>query len=299
MSVSPKDVIEKIPAASIGMGQWGSVDAYHFRYTGAADMVRIAELGADRRELHDFSYFYSDPDWIGRKFSNFAEIVKAVDGTWKEGCARVEEMSRELESEELPRPTVIKRRRVWDEYAGDEICIDRYRSGDPFFRDNLKVRSPGPRLINFLVQLGANSERASDDLFWRGALAITLARIVEDAGYRSEITAFATVKHGVENPSCPHILTTCELKGAGDSLDISSLVNVTSGWFFRTVMFASWTAPGEVLDDHLGSMKEATPEVVEYLASGARPWVISGIYNKRAALARARELLAELVKESR
>lgn len=286
-----------IPSDTVGF--WDGQSTYHLDFAGAGEMVRVAEAGFPRTDLHDFSYMTSDAGWIGRPFGTFGDIVKAVDGTWSFGVDRVEEMARELQREELPRPTVVKRRRVWDDFAGDEIDVDRYRSGDPYYRDNARVRTNGPKLISFLVQLGANSWMASDDLFWRGALAITLARIVEDAGYRTEISAFATTAGCTSNWKVPNILTTCNLKQAGDALDVGSLVNVTSGWFFRTVMFCSWTAPGEYLVDGLGSMKEANEKVVSYLSPGARPWVIASVYNKESCLALARKYLAQLVLESK
>jgi len=294
MPVEPKDVVEILPAATAGFPSYCHGNAYRLRFAGASDMVRVAAAGVNRRECR-LNLDVTDAGWIGRKFNDFGDVVKSVEGTWQAGCDRVEELARELEREELPRPTVVRRRRVWDEFAGDEIDVDRWKAGEPFFRETTKVRASGPRVISLLAQLGANSHMESEAIFWRGALAVTLARIVEDAGYRSEISTFAMT------PGAPqHVLTTCELKGAGDALDVSSLVNVTSGWFFRTVMFASWTAPGKALEDCLGSMLEYAPaKAVEYLAGNARPWVIANVYNKASAVALAKTYLAQLVAESK
>lgn len=284
---------------SVGRSSWSvsSPETHHIEFTGIGDMVRVAMEGAVSG-VYEFDFF-NDADWIGRRFNSYTDITKAVDSVWTEGVDTVEDMSRELEREELPRPTVIKRRRVWDDYAGDEIDVDRYRSADPFFRTNARVSTPGPRVITFLVQLGANAYRDSLSLFWRGALATTLARIVEDAGYRTEIIGFTMCESTTTNPQCGNTLTTFRLKEAGDMLDVGALVNATSGWFFRTVTFAAWATPGERLSYGLGHMVEATPEVVEYIAPNARPWLISGVYDKEASLKLARELLATLVHESR
>lgn len=288
------------------VGRWSgsrfTPETWHIDFTGIGDMVRVAMEGAERG-LYEFSFFEHD-DWIGRKFRTLDDIRAAVDGTWAHGVDTVEALSRELEKEELPRPTVIRRRRVWDDYAGDEIDVDRYRAAEPYFRTNARVSTPGPRLITLLVQLGANSFMDSLSLFWRGALATTLARIVEDAGYRVEIVGFTMNESTTTNPQCGNTVTTFRLKESGDSLHVSSLVNATSGWFFRTVTFAAWTVPGERLSFGLGHMVEATPEVVDYIAGhgslgSAKPWVISGVYDKDAAVKLARELLATLVNESR
>ncbi len=293
-------VVRVVPSELLGFGrkarlwQRSTPFAYHIEFNGVGDMVRLATEGASRSDLYSFDFF-SDPVWIGREFKTFAEIVKATDTVWTHGVDRVEEMSRELEREELPKPTVIKRRRVWDEAAGDEIDFDRYRAADPYFRDTTRTRTNGPRVITIIIQLGQNAWMDSDALFWRGALAITLARIVEDAGYRTEIIAFTAGEGTTTNPNVGNVLSSVRLKEAGDTLDLPSLVNVTSGWFFRTVTFASWTVPGEVLSFGLGSMVEATPEMVEFLAPGARPWVVSGVYDKETSLKLARELLATLV----
>lgn len=292
-------VVETVPAATAGFRSHCLGDAYHIRFAGVSDLVRAAAVGADRGDLHRFDF--TDSYFIGREFGGFADVVKACESTWQFGCDRVEELSRELEREELPRPTVVRRRRVWDEHAGDEIDVDRWKAGEPFFRETTKVRTTGPRVIRFLVQLGANSYMGSDDLFWRGALAVTLARLVEDAGYRTEIHAFCMVEQLVIERGAPgHVTTSLELKGAGDALDVSSLVNVTSGWFYRTAMFAAWTVPNKRLCSHLGvTVEQSSPKAVEYLAAGARPWVIADVYNKAGCVALARELLAELVAESK
>lgn len=270
-----------------------SPEAYHVHFAGLGDMVRVATAGAARGDLFKFDFF-SDPAWIGRKFFTFDDIVKATDSTWPEGVDRVEEMSRELEREQLPRPTVIKRRRVWNDYAGDEIDVDRYRSGEPFFRDQVRQQTPGPKVITFLVQVGQNAFMDSEKLFWRGALAVTLARICEDAGYRTEITAFEMGARTIA-AKCSNLITSVNLKGAADALDVSSLVNATSGWFFRTVVFASFTAAGERLNSGLGSNQEATDKTVEFLSPGSRPWLVSGVYDKASSLKLARELLQTLV----
>lgn len=301
---SASAVLRRIDSRLCGFGKskgrsaWSQVtpETHHISFDGLGDMVRVS-LEACRESSYQFDFF-NDAGWIGRAFQTFDDIRAAVDGTWTEGVDTVEEMSRELERS-LPTPKTIKRRRVWDDYAGDEIDVDRFRSADPFFRTNERRLTNGPRVISLLIQLGANAFRDSFSLFWRGALAITLARMLEDAGYRTEIVGFTMCESTTTNPQCGNTLTTFRLKEAGDMLDVGSLVNATSGWFFRTVTFAAWSTPREQLSYGLGHMVEATPEVVEYIAPGARPWLVSGVYSREEAVGLARGLLATLDTESR
>lgn len=270
----------------------------HATFAGVGDLVRAAEKSLPRTDLHDMKVtLLEDPAWIGRTFKNFDEVKAATDSTWKEGVDDVERMAQALERN-LPAPLEVKRRRVWDGYAGDEVCVDRYRHGEDFFRTNARRPQVGPRLISLLVELGQNSDRSSESMKWRGAATVALARILENAGYRAEIRAFVMIDSGILPTSgsneYENMTVTCELKEAGDSLDISALVNATSGWFFRTAVFASFGVYGKPLESSLGRMQEANAVSLQYFARNPAAWLVSRVYNEASAMRLATALLEQL-----
>lgn len=281
-------LIKDIDAAQIGMRGKARV----IEFDGLAEMVR-ASVAATKTHAGLMTFGLEEADWIGRRFGSWDEVTKAVDGTWQQGVDRIEELAAIIGREQLPRPTVIKRRRVWNDSAGADVCIDRYRAGDPFRREPHRVRTPGPRVVTILTQCGQNCNMSSDSLFWRGALAVVLSRMVEDAGYRAEIKAFTQAESTWSDGT--NMLSPVVLKGAADHLDIASLANATSGWFFRTVTFASWLTPGKSLSYGLGRQKELTPEASAYMAGNAWRWEVTRVYDQTSAVALARKLLAELV----
>ncbi len=287
----------EIASEAIGLSISRGSKCCFVEFDSPGDMVRAAKIGLARGD-HQFNHM-TDAEWIGRKFNDFDDVVAACDTNWAEGVDRVEEMVHAIEREDLPRPTVIKRRRVWDEFAGDEIDVDRYRAADPYFRTNARLRTPGPRVITMLTQINQNGGATSEQIFWRGALTVALARIVEDAGYRTEISAFVLSERCLANYHVPDYAMALRLKSADNPLDIGGLVNATSGWFFRTVEFASRTATGRTLNEGLGRMREAGRATCEFLAPAASPWLIGGVYDMASAVRLARQLLQTLVIDSR
>lgn len=297
--ISDNAVCELKPSESLGFpvyqsGRTPERNAWAIRFNGAGDMVReCREAVQTRPDLVVFDL--EESDWIGRKFNDWNDVVRAVEGTWAEGVDRIEELSRELEREQLPRPTVIKRRRVWDEYAGDEVDIDRWRAADPYYRTNHRVRSTGPRVITILSEVGQNSHYASESLFWRGAVTVTLARMIEDAGYRAEIVGVGMTSGTYVDSNNPDVMISVNIKGASDALDVGMIANITSGWYFRTVYFGAMLTPRIQCNSSLGRMINVTDQAVEYLSPQSRPWVVSGVYDKPSALALARKFLSELI----
>lgn len=283
--------IREIPAASLGMYGLARV----MEFDGLAEMVREA-AGAVTKHAHLATFDLYDHQWIGRKFAGWDDVIKAVDGTWTEGVDKIEELAARIGRENLPRPTVIRRRREWNDIGGAEVCLDRYRAGDPFRRDAVKVRTHGPRVITLLTQVGENCDMSSEALFWRGALAVVLARMIEDAGYRAEIKAFSQVERTWADGT--GLLNPVVLKEAGDPLDIGSLANATSGWFFRTVSFASFLIPGKPLSWGLGRAINMTPEAAAFMCGDAHRWELNGVFNMDTAVKLARKLLQQLVLEA-
>lgn len=74
-----------------------------------------------------------------------------------------------------------------------------------------------------------------EDIFWRGAAAIALARLLEEKEYRCEIWAVngGRMFAGENTPS----VVGCRIKRCGAPMDSDTIINTLSGWFYRTAMF--------------------------------------------------------------
>ena len=88
----------------------------------------------------------------------------------------------------IPEPKNVRRVQVWSD-EGDDLDYDRLMSGEleTMYRTTKregKATSPHATLV---VNWGGLSSVDADALFWSGAVAIILADVLENAGYRIEI----------------------------------------------------------------------------------------------------------------
>lgn len=176
--------------------------------------------------------------FAGRNFSEWSQIYKAVQSLWPQGMDIYSSMMNELQDEQLPQPRSIKRRKRWSEDGGDELDIDRLRSDRPYWRTTHRDAKPGPLNVTILTDVSTSSYVKADKILWRGAAAICLTNILEEAGYRVELQAVNHVT-GAYADGTGHACSVC-LKESQDPLDVSSLINVVSGWSFRFLYFAAY-----------------------------------------------------------
>lgn len=173
---------------------------------------------------------------LGRRLPTWQSVVDALDQPWREGLDAVQKFIDKLVGQELPEIESVVRRTRYNEDDGDEIDLDRMRAGQPYWRVSRRESTTGPTEVTIVFNLSASKSTSAVDILWRGAAAIAMAHVLENAGFSVAIWAVCT--------SCPyaddqyHRLTAAiPLKAAGNRLDISTLVNCASGWFYRSVLF--------------------------------------------------------------
>ncbi len=105
-----------------------------------------------------------------------------------------------------------------------------------------------------IVNVGGNCGTRHRNLLWRGAAAVALTRLLEEAGYRVELWAAVKVTRVWQRKDKfdTAVMDAVCLKRAGDPLDESTLISAVSGWFFRTVTFRGWCTGKHVVCSHLG-----------------------------------------------
>ncbi len=221
----------------------------HFPLSGVQEMLDVVKANhwaASRRNFDHHRHFAGATGFHGRSdIWSFQQFVDAVDRPWADGLRMFDALKASIDPEALPRPTARRRRAKWGEDGGDELSIDRRRDGDPFFREVPPARRVGPAVVTLSVDVSAACWRLPESLAWRGIVGAVLAELLEAAGYRTEIRCHGATSHrNYLTPGSEHLhrLIDWSVKRSSDPLDVSALVNVTSGWFFRIGVFEAMFA---------------------------------------------------------
>lgn len=234
--------------------------------------------------------------FIGREFSSWEDCYKKAHASWQEGIDIVLAMIENIENHiTLPKPKNIKRRGVWSEEDGDEISVDRLRNGDAYWRKMQKREVLGAQTISVFFTVNAPVNCQSSWLFWRGVAAIVLTHLLENAGYRVELFA---VRHAMDAyKDGDSAFMSCCLKQSQQPVDIASIVNAVSGWFYRTIwMQAQYAYRPRELQKDLGitlSLSEEN-EYVKELAGRNKIIVIDTIYSEESVVEEIREAIMRI-----
>lgn len=215
-----------------------------------------------------------DHKFRGRKFRDWSEVAAAAVSPWDEGLEAVRSMQDQIEKARLPRPLSKRRRGTWSEDDGDDFDLARFRSGQAYWRASQRRRGLGFNTVTIVSDVSANRDVSPTDILWRGAASMCLAKILEQAGYRTEIWAAWGAQ--CYYYSGRELFSAVRLKRPHDRLDTGRVAAGVSGWFFRTVFFAAGNLAGDRPTRHLGFavpvahlVHHVTPDPARILVSGA------------------------------
>lgn len=236
---------------------------------------------------------WDEVEWVGRNFHNdLKNAEKALGELWQEGMDIYDKVSQRLRDVELPRPVSIKRRGAWSEDGGDEIDLDRMRRGQAYWRTTHRDHRPGPMSITIVSNVAANSSKSSMEMMWRGAASVVLTNILEDAGYRVELWA-AGYSQEVWTDDKNNVHATC-LKRTTDPMDVGALINVLSGWCYRSIYFAQKLMPNRNITMSLGH-SISIRKLIPHITSDEQVMVSEDLWDFNAAVRWIRDQL-ELLK---
>jgi hypothetical protein len=254
-------------------------------YDSVQDMADDADRAFQKGKVHK-----SDAEiagrghWIGRQFDSWAEALDAASQTWEEGVGIISRMAESVAGKIGTQPRSRKRRTAWSEDSGDEIDIDRVRSGQAPWRTCQRQETTAQQIITLVADIGANCGVDHKSILWRGAAAVVLAGLLEEAGYRVEIYAMRSGR-GMFKCVQDDALTAWKIKRADQPLDVATLAAAVSGWFFRTVVFQSWYTLGLAVRESLGmSMSLTEANVSEAIPGAQSPIIISNVWSEEAAM---------------
>lgn len=232
--------------------------------------------------------------FVGRKFMTPEACLQATGENWAKGLDEIESMIAELQVS-LPAPVSRRRRPKWLQDDGSEICLDRLRSGQDFWRDARRQTSTGQNTITIITDMATPSIVDSRDILWRGAAAVALTHLLEEAGYRVELIAASSVQNvytSTTNPDCPHdCCHAITLKHPEQPVDLSTLTNWVSGWAYRTIWWMWKNCQGTPSSNYGRPMDLQNPKLKAALTSDDNAWVITGVWNRGDALTMARGFL--------
>ncbi|MEQ8849848.1 hypothetical protein [Botrimarina sp.] len=237
--------------------------------------------------------------FVGRKFNSRADARQAANAPWPQGVKTIDRIASEIADEELPEIPVVRRRPAWSEDDGDEVCIDRMRVGRPYWRTTRRTVTHRVHELAIVVDVTSPACRKAEDIFYRGAAATVLARTLQDAGHRVEVWA-AAQSRDTYTDYASSMIGVC-LKRYEESLDIATLANATSGWFYRTAVLEAHCRSMEGRSVRMG-IGYAAPlsDAVVAAATGLTEYTLIGnAWTYDEAVTKVRQTLRRLARPDR
>lgn len=241
------------------------------------------------------NFWRIDPDWVGRHFNSWQEVIEASRGPWQEGVAEIEKYRAKIDSEiELPKS--IKRKRKFTD-NGATPDIDRYLSHDPMFLSEIvRSKQSGNKSISLVCNTGNNCDVSSNIMYIRSAAAIALADLLEEAGYSCEIIGYLRSRNTYHASNYKNLLSITTIKQAGDPLEINNIAVALSPWFFRTIQVESiFQANPREADPGLGYSSHGVTDLEEHFdLTGSTPYYFPMVVSTDHAVEAAKELIEQL-----
>lgn len=212
----------------------------------------------------------------------------AISSTWHAGIATVENMLTDIGADVLPTPKSRRRVARWSD-DGDEFCRDRAESGFPAWRGTYREMRTGPQVITIVADMATPARRDSSEILWRGAAAILLTQICEQAGYRVELVA---ADHSVQTVGDTNVIQVVHLKEADEPLDVATLIAAVSGWGYRTTWMSALGLEG-MPNNTYGTVRPLD-DVIGLVTDSDTVHIAEDLWDREAAVEWVRSKLAEL-----
>jgi len=142
-----------------------------------------------------------------------------------------------------------------------------------------------------VIDLNANASIDHEDILWRGAAAIAMTHVLEQADFRVELWVVHCADKCYSDRT-GHCNAVC-LKRAGDPLDIATFAAAVSGWFYRSLMFRAKCLNGAPCKT-LGRPRPPMRSEITLVTNDPNAIIISGVYSEYGAVYLAREALKRL-----
>lgn len=233
-----------------------------------------------------------EAQWIGRRFSSIEDYIKAANETSDEDMMIFDMMLAQLRKAEITPPKDMRRVRAWNEDDGEEVDLDRLRVGKPFWETHRRANRLGPVTVTIMADLAAGAWRDSHTIGWRGAVAVCLTELLEAAGYRVELWAVTNLTSYTYNYR--NLLLGVCLKQPDMPLDLVPTINAVTGWYKRTVSFASYHASGETVSTTYGRPARITREAMQEFSNDEHILLCEEVWSESESIRLATKLIESL-----
>ena len=146
--------------------------------------------------------------------------------------------------------------------------------------------------MTIVIDVNAKVSIGHADILWRGAAALAMTYILEEAGYRVELWIVHRASDAYTKGG-RHVNAVC-LKRAQDPLDIATFSAAVSGWFYRTLMFRVKSRADRNLRRGAGHPECPGCGELEHIIPAREFILISGTYSRSGAVYLAREALRKI-----
>ncbi len=207
------------------VGTFGKTHVYRFEGIGEAMDAVADKTVCELRQTEKVK-------WVGADIPDKEALLKKINQPWAKGLEVIEKMMRQLSGMQCPEVKSHVRRTRFSEDDGDELDLDRLRSGQPYWRKSQREMTSGSTEVTVMFDCGGHWQRKHDEFLWRGAAAIALTEYLEERGYRVELWMVYKTSdshYGWNND----LLNGICVKKTGDPLDRSSLSMAVSSWYHR------------------------------------------------------------------
>lgn len=252
-------------------------NAHIFAFDSVAEISQYADPTKFKKKENSFS---------GVELKTWEEVQAKAISAWEEGMMILADSVEQLRKEPLPEIKSRSRSFTWSFTEGDEMDTERMLAGEPYWKHYSREESSGPTEVTIITDTTTPFHMDPMDVLWRGAVAVALAILLEEKGYRVELWVvngsllYSDKSHGVCTAAC--------LKKTSDPLDKSTLINVMSGWFYRNAIFTLLESicqkENEYPANGYGSCYSPRPEDLDEISKDQNRVYSAGVYTYNGAL---------------
>jgi hypothetical protein len=178
-------------------------------------------------------------EWTGHEgLTSWDKFAAIFNAPWVKGMNLLAEMQRRVRDLDLPTPTQRKRRRGFNETSGD-VDVDRVMRGEyACFSDPMKRDISQPAVLRMVVPVGYSASESPETIAWTCVGVAAVCDLLEASGRMVEMV-MATGFHAPyeESHRIKELAIVGMVKEASDPLNVATLVNILSPWFYRSVIF--------------------------------------------------------------
>lgn len=222
-------------------------------------------------------------EWIGRTLNGWNDVQQKIESYWPEGMKVYTDMTQKLRDIDVPIPKSLKRELIWTDEDGFDLDLDRLQRDQPFWRASRRHHRPGPMSYTMVTDITTSAMYDAMDVLWRGAASVVLTEILERAGYRVELWVMQHCVNSYPRAYGVGQCTAVRLKRGSDPLDVSSLINATSSWSYRSLFFGAYWIGGDIPEYGLGTIAKID-SMVSAVTPDENVCIIKDIYDQRSAI---------------